>query len=147
MNRKLLIALAVAIVAIAFIYMSFLPAATIKISQTDIEHAERNSEGLLTREITLSEGDTFNVKLYSHWSSGMKWSTGSSDIEVIRQEGAREFSNSGPSCSTGSPGTETWTFKATGEGQASISMSYHSVANLDPPPPIRNTLKIKTTVR
>jgi predicted secreted protein len=145
MHKKTIpkIAIAVVLLLIGFIYIASLPAANIKITQTDMEQAAKTNGGLITRDLTISKGDTFTLNLFAAGYAGMRWSGNSDKVEVVRQDGAREFNDPFP---FGGRNGEKWTFKAVNAGHATISMSYQSVGIFDTPPPIVNTLKIQVTV-
>jgi predicted secreted protein len=145
MKKFVIVAISVITIAAA-IFISSLPAANVNVTQTDLDQAVKTNGGLITREVSVSKGDTFKITLYSHWSAGMKWSAGADDINIVRQDGTREFANDGPPQSTGSPGREKWTFKALEKGETTIIMTYRSIAQL-PGLPIVNTLKLKVIVK
>ncbi|XUX01020.1 MAG: protease inhibitor I42 family protein [Dehalogenimonas sp.] len=137
----LLTALAIIIAGIALFSM---PAANIKVTQTDMDQAVTSNGGLITKELTISNGKTFTISLFSAVYAGMRWSGSSNNIDVVRQDGAAELTGGFP---FGGRDGEKWTFKANNTGQATISMSYASVGVFDPPKPIVNTLKVIVTVK
>ena len=148
MKKPLAAVAAVILIAVAAIFIASLPAANINITQTDMDQAVTASGGVITREVTISEGDTFAVSLYAHWSSGMRWSASSGDFHIVKQDNGRDFTNSFPlPIGVGGPGREKWTFKALEKGETTITMTYRSVAQLDPRPPVINTLELKVTVK
>ncbi|MEN8614936.1 protease inhibitor I42 family protein [Dehalogenimonas sp. THU2] len=146
-NEKRRLGLAVVaggLVVAAVIIISSLPAATIIINQTVMDQAYETSNGFILREVTVSQGDKFNVKLYSFPSAGMSWSARIDDFKIVKQQGPKEYSGSSP-ISTGGPGMEKWVFKAIAEGETTIIMTYGSVGLTGPP--ARNTLELKVTVK
>ena len=145
--RKTLIAIAIALAIVAsIIYIASLPAATIAITQDELDQAYDANGGVITRQIEVSSGDKFRVNLYAHWSSGMKWSVSYDRPGIVRQDGARELVyDSLPLF--GSPSHEEWIFKALAEGEAAIILTYGSVANLPDAPRSVNTLIIKVKVK
>ena len=144
-KRIALISTAAVLVIAAALFISSRPDAVIKITQADMEEATASNGGLITRDITVSKGDTIVVELYAAGNAGMRWSVTLSNPAVVKQDGAREFKGDGFFEFGGRHG-EKWTFEALDSGSAVITMSYASVANLDPPPPIINRLIIQVTV-
>lgn len=138
-KRFLIISASAILILLAGIFIASRPAAVIEITQ----QAAASNDGLIIRDVTISKGDTFTVKLYAAGSAGMRWSVGFTNPAVARQDGAREFTGE---FFFGGRSGEEWTFKAVDAGTAVISMSYASVGVFDTPPPVINRLTINVTV-
>ena len=134
------------IIAVA-VLISSLPGDRITIIKEELDQASASGNGVITRQIEVNRGDSFEMSLYAHWSAGMKWSASFDGSGIVRQEGPREFTNDGPPLSTGSPGHEEWTFKAVAAGEATITLTYGSVAGLPDAPQSVNTLILVVEVR
>ncbi len=146
MKKPLVAAVAVIFIAIAAVFIVSLPAATIIVNETELNRAYENNGGLILREITVSPGDKFDVKLFAFASAGMQWSGGVGDIPIVKLNHPRGYSDGSPiPISFGGPGMEKWTFKALEPGETTIMMTYGSVGLTGPP--VANTLKLKVTVR
>lgn len=90
-KRLLIISASAVLILLAGIFIASRPAAVIEITQSDMEQAAASNDGLIIRDVTVSKGDTFTVKLYAAGSAGMRWSVGFTNPAVARQDGAREF--------------------------------------------------------
>lgn len=143
-KRPWIAAIAVVLVVAAVIIISSLPAATIIINQTVMDQAYETPNGLISREVTVSQGDKFNVKLYAFRSAGIFWSARVDDFEIVKQQGPGEYSGGSP-ISIGGPGMEKWVFKTIAEGETTITLTYGSVGLTGPP--AANTLEVKVTVK
>lgn len=77
----------------------------------------------IRRQIAVNSGDSFTATLYAHLGAGMRWSYSVDIPGVLRPDGSRELIYDNP-YGFGGPGKEVWTFKALGEGIATITMTY-----------------------
>lgn len=95
------------------------------LQRIEVSSAELRDQKFITRDVTLSVGDTLEVTLASNPSTGFKWTgdTQISDPSVIDQTSHQIV---GPTSDlVGSPGTEVWTFSALKEGTATIETDYN----------------------
>ncbi len=78
----------------------------------------------ISREITVSAGDSFKVSLESNATTGFSWPEQAqiSDVAVLEQTNHEYIEPE--SDLVGAPGQEVWTFKALKKGTATISMDY-----------------------
>lgn len=78
-----------------------------------------------TWEANASPGDSVVVTLCSNPTTGYRWSESAqvSDKAVLRQTG-HEYEPAEEENIVGGAGKEVWTFKALGEGTATVSMEY-----------------------
>jgi predicted secreted protein len=142
-KRLLIFSVSAVAVLLVGIFIASRPAAVIEVTQSDMEQAAESQNGLIVRDVIVSQGETFIVKLYAAGSAGMRWSVSFTNPAVAKQDGAREFTGG---FIFGGRNGEEWTFKAVGVGTAVISMSYASVGVFDTPPPVINRLTINVTV-
>lgn len=81
-----------------------------------------------------SEGKEFKVVLESNPSTGYHWEiVGELDAKVVEFV-SKDFKNSSSSPMPGSGGRDTFTFKAVGAGQTTITLGYYPPSN-DPVEP------------
>ncbi len=86
---------------------------------TEIQH--------ISREIEVNAGDLFQVTLCSNPTTGFQWDEDAQiDNETVVEQVKHRFISpeSNPPPPPGSPGQETWTFKALEAGTTTISMAY-----------------------
>lgn len=78
----------------------------------------------ISREITVSAGDSFKVSLESNVTTGYSWSEQAqiSDAAILEQKDHEYIEPD--SDLMGAAGQEVWTFKALKKGTATISMDY-----------------------
>jgi inhibitor of cysteine peptidase len=78
----------------------------------------------ISREITVSAGDSFKIKLESNVTTGFSWPEQAqiSDAAVLEQTDHEYIEPD--SELMGAPGEEVWTFEALKKGTATISMDY-----------------------
>ena len=122
--RKPLIALIVIVLVIMVIgIITSIPAAKIVVTEDEVDQAYTTNDGIIQRQIAVNSGDSFTATLYAHLGAGMRWSYSVDIPGVLRPDGSRELIYDNP-YGFGGPGKEVWTFKAPGEGIATITMTY-----------------------
>lgn len=91
----------------------------------DVSYAELQEKKVVSRDVTLSVGDTLHVTLASNPSTGFNWTadTQISDPSVIEQTSHETVPPT--SDLQGAPGTEVWKFSASKEGTAMIETDYN----------------------
>lgn len=95
------------------------------LQRIEVSSAELGDQKFITRDVTLSVGDTLEVTLASNPSTGFRWTadTQISDPSVIDQTSHQTV---GPTSDLqGAPGTEVWTFSALKAGKATIETDYN----------------------
>ena len=154
MKKSLLALSATTIVAILLVATSCLPTAAsvvvtedgnVVVTKDDLEKATATYSGRLSGKITVNNGDTFSVTLYTHLGAGMSWSVDIEDMAVVTSEG-QDYLPDEPWPYIGGPGKLLWTFKALDTGTTTVIMTYSSVANLPDAPQNVNTLKLVVVV-
>ena len=144
--KKLLIVLAgIAALLVVTPLTACSPAATLSITRGEMEQAEDDSGGIITRQLELKAGDRFDVVLYAHRSAGLEWSAIIDDSGIVRRE-SRKFTSDAPPDTDGGPGHEEWSFKALTEGTAIIKMTYKTISYKAEAPFVANTLIIEVLV-
>jgi inhibitor of cysteine peptidase len=76
------------------------------------------------RTVMLKVGDTLSVQLPGNPSTGYSWEPANADLKILTLVGEPEFIAQNPG-ETGSGGTVTLRFKATGAGQEPLKLVYH----------------------
>lgn len=95
-----------------------------------------------TQPIQINAGDEFQIVLNANPTTGYHWEFVEEVDQNIIQFVSRDYEADQP-VTTGSGGTEVWTFKAIATGEARITLGYYSPSNeLDPAQ--QNTIFIVT---
>jgi len=114
-----------------------------KVAHVDISYS---GEGK-SLEVT-TDGPSLVVALYSHPSSGVRWELIEISDKTVLEELDHQFKpfeeRIGCSRVVGSPGKETWTFKALGKGESTITLGYR---DRRPGEEIHETLVLTTVVK
>jgi len=86
---------------------------------------EFNGQAHISKQMTVSAGNTFTVTLCSNATTGFQWSESAkiSDQTVVQQTG-HEFVSPENTGMAGAPGNEVWTFKALKKGTTTLNMEY-----------------------
>ena len=134
------------IVITALFLVNSLPSAKMVITEEEMEQSRSEAGGVIIRQLQLNKGGILEVELYAHWSAGMKWSATFDNTGIMRHADARRFTYAGPPMTVGGPGHENWKFEAVKEGNATVTMTYNSVANLPDAPFKVNTVVIQIKV-
>jgi inhibitor of cysteine peptidase len=120
MKNKMVILGILAIMSLSLFACSAVTAAEpVKVSIDDF-----SSQQNITKEITVSPGDSFVVTLGSNQTTGFSWSKTAqvSDAAVVEQTDHEYVAPA--SDKLGAAGDENWTFKALKKGTATLYMEY-----------------------
>ena len=82
------------------------------------KQSNSNDDSVNSGALRIKVGDTFIIALESNPTTGYSWSLAESDPNIVKKvSNVYEPQNVSPGI-VGSGGTEIWTFKAIGEGEA-----------------------------
>lgn len=90
----------------------------------EISYDELLNQQQVSRDVTLSVGDTLQVSLGSSPSTGYQWAPQMTitDTSVVSQTGHEAISPSG--APPGAPGSDIWVLQAIAPGTASVTTTY-----------------------
>lgn len=99
----------------------------------DVSMDEVLKQNAITRDVTLSVGDTLKVSLGANHSTPYRWTPDPkiADGAVLTQTG-HEYVR-GSTDRVGAPGTEVWTFTASTAGTTTLVADYGSIVGDAPP--------------
>lgn len=102
---------------------------TIDVSMDDVLNQRS-----ISRDVTLSVGDTLKVSLGSNHSTPYRWTADPKigDAAILKQA-SHEYQHQHTD-RIGAPGTEVWTFSALKTGTTTISADYAGIVGSDPAP-------------
>ena len=120
MKIKLVILGILAVLSLSLLACSSAAAAeSVELSLDDF-----SSQQDITREITVTAGDSFKITLPSNLTTGFSWSWPPQISDAAVLEMTEHAYVAPESEMMGAAGTEDWTFKALKKGTATISMDY-----------------------
>ncbi len=113
---------------------------TIEVAMDDVLN-----QSAITRDVTLSVGDTLKVSLGSNHSTPFRWTDDPKigDSTILKQA-SHEYVPAKTDL-IGAPGTEVWTFTALKTGTTTVVADYASVVGSDPAPTCTFTANVTVT--